>query len=141
MGGIVSGKYDFSLNYWLWTVPRDRVLSFATFTATRNVLIYIPQNPSMDFMLFFRPFTNEVWALMATAMTFIFGGIVVHKQIVSLGQDGGEDSPGQRILSTVAFYFFVLINAYYGAALLNFFTFPASVSFDRLGQFPFISTT
>ena len=136
MGGIVSGKYDICPLQWLWTVPRARVLSFATFTPLRNVLIYIPQNPTVDFWLFFRPFTKEVWAFLFTTIVIAVTGLLAHGKMLSQEQDLSERSPSHRILSSAGCYSFLLINAYYGAALLTFFTFPAMDPFNRLGNFP-----
>ena len=114
----------------------SRVLSFATFTSIRNVLIYIPQNPAVDFELFFRPFTKEVWGYLVTTMVITVTGLLAHRKMLSQEQDMSEESPSHRILSFVAFLFFLLVNAYYGAALLTFFTFPATDPFNRLGNFP-----
>ena len=136
MGGIVSGKYDICPMQWLWTVPRARVLSFATFTTLRNVLLYIPQNPTLDWRLFFRPFNKDVWAIMVTTLFISITGILIHRRVFSQDHDMSEESPSYRILTFVACCFFLLINAYYGAALLTFFTFPPTDPFNRPGDFP-----
>ena len=137
MGGIVSGKYDICPLQWLWTVPRARVLSFATFTTLRNVLLYIPQNPTLDWRLFFRPFNKDVWAIMVTTLVISITGLLIHRRVVAQDHhDMSEESPSYRILTFVACCFFLLINAYYGAALLTFFTFPPTDPFNRLGDFP-----
>ena len=140
MGGIVSGEYDICPLQWLWTVPRARVLSFSTFTSLRNVLIYIPQNPAVDFWLFFRPFTKEVWAFLVTTIVITVTGLMVHRKMLSQEEDMSEGSTSHRILSSVACYSFLFVNAFYGAALLTFFTFPAMDPFNRLGNFPCILT-
>ena len=132
MGGVVSGKYDICPLQWLWTVPRARVLSFATFTTLRNVLIYIPQNPSVDLTLFFRPFAKKVWAYLISTLVIMITGLLAHRRMLSQGQDMREESPSHRILTFVVFSFYLLVNAYYGAALLTFFTFPPTNPFNRL---------
>ena len=87
MGGIVSGKYDICPMQWLWTVPRARVLSFATFTTLRNVLLYIPQNPTLDWRLFFRPLNRDVWAIMVTTLVISITGLLIHRRVFAQDHD------------------------------------------------------
>ena len=62
MGDVVAGKYQMSLNPWLWTEERNKVVDFVRPNhISTDVLFYIPKTAELDYGLVIRPFTSNVW--------------------------------------------------------------------------------
>ena len=61
MGGVLNGKYAFSLSAWVWTLERDSFLDFVPTVRDKVVLMLIPQRPKYDPGLYLRPFSGDAW--------------------------------------------------------------------------------
>ena len=58
----MTGKYQMSINAWLWTADRNEVLDFVRpIYSFSFVLCYIPKLSELDYGLAIRPFTPKVW--------------------------------------------------------------------------------
>ena len=59
MGDVIMGKYQMSLNSWIWTLERQPILDFVPITKDNPLLCLIPKPPEVDPGLFIRPFTSK----------------------------------------------------------------------------------
>jgi hypothetical protein len=118
LGDVIMSKYDLSLTAWRWTLERYGFISCVSIISISNVLIWTPKIKDTDFGLFVRPFTGESWIAIfgTTTMTTIVIA-VVHYVMPS-----GPERIGQNIMITTLWYFFVLLNAFYGGAMTMFFS-------------------
>ena len=60
MGDVIMGKYQMSLNSWIWTLERQPILDFVPVTKDNPLLCLIPKPPEVDPGLFIRPFTGNL---------------------------------------------------------------------------------
>ncbi len=129
MGSVVNGDFDMSINHYIWVLDRSELVSFAATTPSRSVLTWTPQNPSTDWSLFLRPFTWTSWTVIGAVVALIF-----LCQLVSFvsAKDLPFGNDTQDILSTTAWYFFLLLNAYYGGAMTMFFSSAPSAPFHGI---------
>ena len=65
------GKYQMSLNSWIWTLERQPILDFVPVTKDNPVLCLIPKPPEVDPGLFIRPFTGKSKSAVYLVFTFI----------------------------------------------------------------------
>jgi hypothetical protein len=61
MGDVVNGKYDLCLSAWLWMAERHEILTFVPVYSKKQILVWTPKNPEIDFGLLTRPFTDDSW--------------------------------------------------------------------------------
>ena len=117
-GDVVTGKYQMSLNAWLWTTERNKVLDFVyPNRIVATVLCYISKPSVLDYGLAIRPFTYKVWKSIGITLS---GGLAV-LFLPYFFIRGWEDMSANSIIKISLWYFFVLINAYYGGAMTMFF--------------------
>jgi hypothetical protein len=128
MGGVINGDYALSLSQWVWNIERYGLVDFVSTSANRVVLALTPQLPEVDTGLFIRPFTNDAWAGCGLISLLIIVIIMVPYGCISYY----EHTDGYMITSIVAWYFFVLFNAFYGGALTMFFTTEVSIPFNSI---------
>jgi hypothetical protein len=117
-GDVIMAKYDLNLADWIWSLERYGLLSFVGIILITDVLIWTPKTKKNDFGFFFRPFTGESWIAifsMTTVTTMVIAA--VHYIMPS-----GKEKIGQSLLITTLWYFFILLNAFYGGAMTMFFT-------------------
>ncbi|XP_059095839.1 uncharacterized protein LOC131890503 [Tigriopus californicus] len=127
LGNVIQGKVHMSLSLWVWNVDRSQLLDFSIITYDMEQLCFFPQIPKVDLTLFVRPFTYESW--IATGFISLIIGIcaVVTTSIQYINQ-----SESYKMVSTSGWYFFVLLNAFYGGALTMFFANEPSSPFASL---------
>jgi hypothetical protein len=128
MGGVINGDYALSLSQWVWNIERYGLVDFVSTNSDSVVLALTPQLPELDNGLFIRPFTNDAWAGVAVISLLILVLVTVPYAFISYY----EYTDGYMITSTVAWYFFVLFNSYYGGALTMFFTTEVSIPFNSI---------
>ncbi len=129
-GDVVTGRYHLSLTEWIWFPIRDPILDFVPITKDRFVLAIDPRPPSVDFTLFLRPFRAESWnaiMLILVLVSLILLGSHYLSQKV-------ENDSSRKITVFFSWFFFVLINAFYGGALTMFFTSEPTLPFTNLQQ-------
>lgn len=125
-----------SLNAWNWFLERDSFLDFVPVLTDRQILVLIPLPPEVDPGLFIRPFTDETWKgigimIIIGLVMMVFPYLLFRKYY---------STTAFNIVITAGWFFFVLINAYYGGALTMFFvseiTLPFETIQDALKAFP-----
>ncbi len=99
---------------------RVPILDFSVTAGNPFVLALTPQPASLDMGLFVRPFTPLSWRAIL-AMTAVLLSALLFPHAVLSGSEF-EGAAGYMMAYTVAWYFFVLLNAFYGGALTMFFT-------------------
>jgi hypothetical protein len=128
MGGVVNGDYALSLSQWVWNIERYGLLDFVSTSTNAVILALTPQPPDVDTGLFIRPFTDDAWSGCGVIFLIIIVLLMVPYALISYY----EHTDGYMVTSTVAWYFFVLVNAFYGGALTMFFTSEISLPFNSI---------
>ena len=128
-GGVVKGDYEMSLSAWIWNVERNSVLSSAPAVSSRMQLLLTPKSPETDFGLFLRPFTSDAWSAIAAVLLVAIACVGLP---FLLRHPAVEETEGHQIMVMTVWYFFVLLNAYYGGALTMFFSSEARVPFATI---------
>lgn len=136
MGDVVSGKYPMSLNAWNWIIERNYFLDFVPVIKDNQVLAVVPSPPEVDPGLFIRPFRDDTWkGIGGMILLGILMGIVPWVFVRYY-----HSTTSFNLVVTSGWFFFVLINAYYGGALTMFFvseiTLPFNTIRDALKVFP-----
>ncbi len=128
LGDVVKGKYQLSLNVWIWFPERDSFLDFVPIAKEKFLLSVIPKPPEVDYGLFVRPFRTETWQIIIgvaiVVITCLTGSYAISLKF--------ENELSNRIVTFFTWTFFVLINAYYGGALTMFFASEISLPFQTL---------
>jgi hypothetical protein len=128
MGDVLTGKYHFSLNTWVWFTKRDPLFDFVPVSKEKFILTYIPKPPEVDYGLYIRPFRVEAWKA-------IFAVIFVGFLSFALTQFTAKSYGiiiSSRIVMFFGWSFFLLINAYYGGALTMFFVSEIALPFETM---------
>ncbi len=127
MGDVINGVYPVSLSEWNYRIERNELLDFVSLTHSDNMqLVLTPQPAEVDTGLFIRPFTDEAWKAILGMTVIIITVLLIPYFIFSFF----ELTTGYKIASTSGWYFFVLLNAFYGGALTMFFTSEVSIPFE-----------
>jgi hypothetical protein len=126
MGNVINSKYDLCLSSWSWWRERYDLLTFVGMLYSKVVLLWTPKPRETDFELLLRPFTNDSW--IAVFFTTAISSVVI--VIAHYGTPSTMDTLGKKIMVTTLWYFFVLLNAYYGGAMTMFFTSTISNPFE-----------
>ena len=128
MGDVVSGKYQYSLNFWRMTTGRFQVLTHIPTMMDRFVCYLIPSPSEFDPTLLLRPFTNSVWICIVTLST----GACCFTAIPYFFINGYANTTTNQIVIMSIWFLFVLINAFYGGALTMFFVAELKIPFNSL---------
>ena len=128
MGGVVNGDFHMSLSQWLWNLPRRDILDFVTVYTERMILALTPSQPTIDMGLFIRCFRDDAWY----ASLIIICLVIISMLIPILFLENWDNSDSVQISATSGWYFFVLLNAFYGGALTMFFASEAALPFDSI---------
>ena len=128
MGNVVKGTYDMSMSPWQWNEERDNLVQFVLIIKSKQILVWEPKNPEIDFCLFIRPITTDSWlAICLTASV-----IITCLGLISFFVPYLKDSDARKITITTTCYFFILIDAFYGGALTMFFTSTVTIPLENL---------
>ena len=128
MGDVVTGKYQMSLSQWYYIRERNDILDFVSTTSDQEMLALTPQPTAVDIGLFIRPFTDEAWTAIHVMNLVILCSLMIPYFSVKYF----ENTSGYMIASISAWYFFVLLNAFYGGALTMFFTSEMTIPFESI---------
>ena len=117
MGDVINKRYDMSISTWRWKLERTELAQFVPIVRERLILMSGRQRPKTDFGLLNRGFTKISWIsiFMLLIILFIF---ILLQRVVSQGKYGES----LKILVFSTALLFVMIRAYYSAALTKFFT-------------------
>ena len=127
----MRGKYQIGISTWVWNTERDKVLEFALPNHMTNlVLSYHSTTPELDYGLVIRPFTNNAWTcigiILITGLVFLFLPYFFIRS--------WDNMSANTIIKLSLWFFFVLINAYYGGALTMFFANEIDPPFKNLRE-------
>ena len=128
MGSVVNEEYHMSLSQWIWNSGRYELLDFISTTSSYDCLALTPSPPEVDFGLFIRPFRNDAWGGIGVVMSISLVIVMVPYAYLSYY----EHTDGYMISSTSVWFFFLLVNAYYGGALTMFFTSEIGIPFNTI---------
>jgi hypothetical protein len=128
MGDVVNGKYDLCLSAWHWMTERYEILTFVPVYSKKQVLVWTPKNSLIDFGLVTRPFTED--SLMAIFLMTLIVTLCIFVTYFIIPNT--ENSNGHMIMVTTLWYFFVLLNAFYGGAMTMFFTSTINIQFEGI---------
>ena len=130
MGDVVTGKYQIGLSSFAWFEDRDRVVDLNVIWIWDHFSSYlIPKDPKIDPGLFIRPFTGVSWML-------IFFTFSVHYFLLSLVKHcAGINNKGfQAVVEWTGWSLFVVLHAYYGGAMVMFFSVDSGLPFDSIND-------
>ena len=130
MGDVVSGKYPLSLSAWNWIIERNPILDFVPAIKDRQVLAVIPKPPELDVTLFIRPFTDDAWKGIGILILIGLFLLIVPYFFVKKY----PDTAAYKIVMYSGWFFFVLINAFYGGALTMFFVSEIRLPFNSIKE-------
>ena len=128
LGSVVNGDYHISLSQWVWNLERYELIDFVSTTTSFPCLALTPHAPEVDFGLFVRPFRNDAWAGIGVVFLISMVNILVPYAFLSYY----EHTDGYMMSSTCIWFFFLMINAYYGGALTMFFTSEFGIPFETI---------
>ena len=126
MGDIVEGKYQLTINAWMFPLYRNVILDFVPFTADRTILCLIPKLPEVDPGLFIRPFTNDAWTVVAIVS---FGSLAV-LFVPYFFIDKWDDMRSNHIILTCLWVMYFLLEGFYSGALTMFFVDEITIPFN-----------
>ena len=127
-GSVVNGLHTMSLSQWYYIYERNDLCDFVITTADYRHLALTPQPPEVDTGLFIRPFTDDSW-LAILGMTLVIAFFIATPFFI-VSQFSNTSS--YMIASTSGWYFFVLVNAFYGGALTMFFSSEITIPFEGI---------
>ena len=87
-----------------------------------------PSQPTIDLGLFIRCFRDDAWY----ASLIIISLVIVAMLVPFFFLENWDSSDSVQISATSGWYFFVLLNAFYGGALTMFFASEAALPFDSI---------
>ncbi len=118
LGAIVHDEYDTASSFWFPQEDRLKVLDF-TIPYYFFTLGYITAAGStgLDWDLYLRPFTNQLWAFSIGMVAVTLLAYFVTQHIANKGYK----YDAMRIVTFCGWLSFVLVNAYYEGALTMFF--------------------
>ena len=126
MGNVVLGNYEVSVNVWLLTLERSKVLDHAiTLKNDPSVLLTKTLPTKLDWSFYKRPFHNKLWI---GIMIFGFVFAMIYWTSYNLSSNA-LDITGFSI-----WIFFTLIQAFYCGSLTMFFLSQVEAPFKNLDE-------
>jgi len=137
LGETVNGMSHLTMAMWGYNALRFDVLDFVPIVMHERVLVAKKQQRKMlDLGLFTRPFTKSSWTVIFGTL-LLLGSVYAIPEVLIVKYNLKET---ELLLSTVAWYFFVIVNAYFGGAMTMFFatdeTFPFHDIRDVIRAYP-----
>ncbi|XP_059096106.1 uncharacterized protein LOC131890717, partial [Tigriopus californicus] len=129
LGNVIQGHMDVSLSIWFLNYQRSLLVDYCIIVSDWQQFLLVPQMPTVDTTLFMRPFTNDSWIAIGLISLIIGICAVVSNFIYHL-----NESSGCKVIYTSGWYFFLLLNAFYGGALTMFFANEPSVPFSSVQE-------
>ena len=117
MGNVINKKYDMSISTWYWKLDRVELVQMVPVVRGRMILVSAKQKPKTDFGLLSRGFNNASWMGIFILLVIVHICIFISKLV---GPNGHKESLKIMVFSMALL--FVMIRAYYSAALTKFFT-------------------
>ena len=117
MGGVINKDYDMSISTWYWTHERVQLAQFVPIVRGRMILVSSRQIPKTDFTLLTRGFSNSSWIGIFLVLLLLLICVSISSQFCHKR----HTQPIKIILFSMTLMF-VMLRAYYSAALTKFFT-------------------
>ena len=127
LGDIAAKKYDMTIGVWWWLSERDDIFDEVPIVGNRDVLAMKSGKSNTDFSLFTRVFTKDSWITIFFMIIALSAGIL----FVTPCTSNKHINRGKNLITYTLLLFFVLIRAYYGAALTKYFTVSVSEPFEN----------
>ena len=112
------------------THQREPILDFLITHFNYEIVAFKPKQPELDLLLFVRPFTSGVWKGILVVGLFILS--IIATSNILLKSISFRDSKSHLLVSLFGWYFFLLLNAYYGGALTMFLANEVTVPFSSV---------
>ena len=125
-GYLMRHEYQLSISTWVWNENRNDMFDFITIIGDRMVLIAKPQRDPIDPGLFIRPFQTNAWYVIGITVAVIIGCLVIPTMFAPKFSDTGSF----KVVSSIGWLFFMLIEIYYSGALTMFFSTEVSLPFE-----------
>ena len=126
VGYLMRREYQISISAWVLNEGRWDMFDFVNVFGDRPVLIAKPQRDPIDPGLFIRPFQNDAWYMIGITVTIIIGCLV----IPTLLAPKFSRTTSFKIVSSIGWLLFMLIEIYYSGALTMFFSTEVSLPFE-----------
>ena len=130
VGNVFRGEYHFSMSTWVWNEERQDMFDFATILTDQPVLAITMKEQNIDYTLFTRPFSRGAWLIIGLTITLLLSILFIPLMISSKF----EKSNCYRLIQSIAFLFFMLIEIYYGGALTMFFASSPVIPFKTISD-------
>ncbi len=136
-GAIIYGSHQMSLSSYVALLERIDLMDFLPL-ANHAVSLFVmrPQPLDLDFGVFLRPFTSELWKATLSVTSVALVGLV----LPPLCLPHFRMTQGFQIATTTMWYMFIVLNAYFGGALTMFFSteqpLPFNSAIDALRGYP-----
>ena len=89
---------------------------------------------SLDTGLFIRPFNTHSWMTTAILAAILILASASHRKFIRWMHSDGKEQVSGRIITLSSWLFFLLINAFYAAALTSFFASKSSLPFETVSE-------
>ena len=103
-------------------------MDFVSTTSSFQALALTPQPPDVDTGLFIRPFRDDAWMGVLLVSAIIVVVTVIPYSLVAQY----DQTDGCTMTVTTAWFFFVLINAWYSGAMTMFFSSEITLPFNTI---------
>ena len=129
MGNVVNGKYHITLAPWVIFPRRQTILDWCGIFVDPILLVALKNQPAgVDYSLFLRPFTKSSWLAILVFTTFL--GLFI---LIPFKWNSNFDQANSCfILKTTSWYYFLVIQSFYGGALTMFFANEPSMPFSSV---------
>ena len=126
VGYLVRREYQIAISSWIMNEGRLDMFDFVPIIRDRMVLIAKPQRDPIDPGLFIRPFQRDAWYMIGITGTIIIGCLV----IPTLLAPKFTRTTSFKMVTSIGWLLFMLIEIYYSGALTMFFSTEVSLPFE-----------
>ena len=126
VGYLVRREYQIAISSWVMNEGRLDMFDFVPIIRDRMVLIAKPQRDPIDPGLFIRPFQRDAWYMIGITVTIIIGCMV----IPTLLAPEFSRTTSFKMITSIGWLLFMLIEIYYSGALTMFFSTEVSLPFE-----------
>ena len=126
VGYLVRREYQIAISSWIMNEGRLDMFDFVPIIRDRMVLIAKPQRDPIDPGLFIRPFQRDAWYMIGITGTIIIGCLI----IPTLLAPKFSRTTSFKMITSIGWLLFMLIEIYYSGALTMFFSTEVSLPFE-----------
>ena len=130
MGSVIRGDSHMSGLAWIRNPRRSMHLDYINFLSDRLILAVTPKPPAVDIGLFIRPFRTDAWI----AIIIVFALNLLCLSLPFVWNRSYHEMESFEISKFSAWFFFILINAFYGGAMTMFFASEPELPFSNIRE-------